>query len=187
MKCGRPVEENQELCEECGSASHIFREGRGIFPYDEKWKRSLESYKFRGCREYADFYAAAMAYYAKDVLRRWSPQLLVPVPLHWIRERQRGFNQSLLIARRLEKLCGIPVAEGLVKKQRATASQKKLNALRRRKNLRDAFAAAAPLKGQRVLVIDDIYTTGSTIDAMADCLYDAGAGDVFFLVFCTAV
>ena len=184
MKCGAPVAEGEEFCTDCSRTEHIYTCGRGIFSYNDVWKRSIEKYKYYGCREYGDFYADRMAKCAAGDVRRWRPDLLIPVPLHKKKQRIRGFNQSWYLASRIGKSFGIPAEESAVVKLRETKSQKKLSAEERRNNLKEAFSVRKPVSGKRILVVDDIYTTGSTMDAMAECLLRAGADEVFFLTFC---
>ena len=147
-------------------------------------RRSVTRYKYYGCREYGDFYAKAMYRYAKMELREWKPDLIVPVPVHRSKERMRGFNQAAYLAERISRYTGIPADMGLVQKNIKTKSQKKLNALQRRKNLEKAFCVTGDVRGKDILVIDDVYTTGSTIDAMASCLKKKGAENVYFLTVC---
>ena len=137
-----------------------------------------------GCREYGDFYARAMYRYAQKELREWKPDLIVPVPVHRSKERQRGFNQAAYLAEKLGHYTGISTDVNIVQKVLKTKSQKKLNALQRRKNLEKAFCVTGDVRGKNILVIDDVYTTGSTIDAMAGCLKRKGAGNVYFLTVC---
>ena len=96
----------------------------------------------------------------------------------------RGFNQSEYLAERLGRYTGIPVDPDLVQKVRRTPSQKKLTAVQRRKNLESAFRVTRKISEKRILLVDDVYTTGSTMDAMAMCLQEAGAKDVYFLTVC---
>ena len=182
-KCGKPVEKG-EYCRDCERRQHIFEQGRGIFVYDSRMRRSVTRYKYYGCREYGDFFARAMYRYGQKELREWDPDLIVPVPLHRSKERMRGFNQAAYLAERLSRYTGIPADMELVKKVVKTRSQKKLNALQRRKNLEKAFFATKNVRGKNILVVDDVYTTGSTIDAMAGCLKKKGAENVYFLTVC---
>lgn len=183
FKCGKPVEKG-EYCRDCQKRKHMFEQGRGIFVYDSSMRRSVTRYKYYGCREYGDFYAKAMYRYAKMELREWKPDLIVPVPVHRSKERMRGFNQAAYLAERISRYTGIPADMGLVQKNIKTKSQKKLNALQRRKNLEKAFCVTGDVRGKDILVIDDVYTTGSTIDAMASCLKKKGAENVYFLTVC---
>ena len=168
--CAGKIRPNVEpLCKKCGR---------------EMWRQSLVRFKYYGCREYGDFYAKAMSIYGKKYLERWRPQLIVPVPLHPRKKRNRGFNQAAYLAERLSGFCGIPWREDVVRKVRNTRSQKKLNAAKRRQNLKNAYQVTADITGLSVLVVDDVYTTGSTMDAMAQCLLEAGAKEVYFLTVC---
>lgn len=184
MKCGRLVRMEEEYCQDCRSGVHHFTEGRSIFPYGEIWRQSLVRFKYYGCREYGDFYAKAISIYGRKYLERWKPQLIVPVPLHSRKKRMRGFNQAAYLAERVSRFTGIPWSDNLVIKIRNTKSQKKLNASQRKKNLRNAYLVTRKITGFSVLVVDDVYTTGSTMDAMAMCLQEAGAKDVYFLTVC---
>ena len=182
-KCGKPIEEG-EYCKDCQKHTHIFDQGRGIFVYDGIMRRSVTRYKYYGCREYGDFYAKEMYRYAWKNLNQWKPDLIVPVPIYKSKERLRGFNQAAYLANRLGCYTGIPVDTDLVQKVVKTKSQKKLNAMQRRKNLEKAFLVTKNIRGKDILVIDDVYTTGSTIDAMAGCLRKRGAKNIYFLTVC---
>ena len=182
-KCGKPIETG-EYCRDCQKHRHMYEQGRGIFVYDGIMRRSVTRYKYYGCREYGDFYARAMYRYAQKELREWKPDLIVPVPVHRSKERQRGFNQAAYLAEKLGHYTGISTDVNIVQKVLKTKSQKKLNALQRRKNLEKAFCVTGDVRGKNILVIDDVYTTGSTIDAMAGCLKRKGAGNVYFLTVC---
>lgn len=106
--------------------------------------------------------------------------MLVPIPLHRRRLRQRGFNQSLLLARLLSRRTGIPVEPRILRKTRETAPQTSLTASERRANLRGAFtvADARATASRSILVIDDVYTTGTTINECSKILLNSGASRV---------
>ena len=141
-------------------------------------------YKYFGCREYGKFYGKAMYIYAGDAIRRWKPDVIVPVPLHWRKLRRRGFNQAEMLARELSKYTGISTDVTLVKKKKATKSQKKLNADQRRKNLQEAFQITGNPAGKCILLVDDVYTTGSTMDVISNALLENGATNIFFITVC---
>lgn len=103
------------------------------------------------------------------------PELIVPVPLHPLRLRERGYNQALELARPLARRFGIPLAHGLVRRTRATATQSLLDAGERRRNVRGAFALAQPLGARHVVIVDDVVATGSTVGELARLLRRAGA------------
>ncbi|ADC72774.1 ComF family protein [Thioalkalivibrio sp. K90mix] len=106
------------------------------------------------------------------------PTRVVPVPLHPSRLRERGFNQCEPLARCVAEVLGLPLDTACVRRVRATPSQQTLSGPQRRRNLRDAFAVNAELAGERVLLVDDVVTTGATLDALARALRAAGAASV---------
>ena len=186
LKCGKPVGETEEYCEECLRKDRKFTRGRGVFLYNAQMKQSLLRYKYYGSREYGKYYAEAICRYAGTDIRNWRPDVIVPVPLHKRKKRMRGFNQAADLACRTGEILQIPVSENIVVKAKETRSQKKLDAEERKRNLQDAFRTVCPVNGLRILVMDDVYTTGSTVEAMAECLLESGASDVFFVTLATS-
>ena len=100
------------------------------------------------------------------------------------KKRIRGFNQAEDLAEKIGELLQIPVVAGLAVKKRETKSQKKLNAAERMRNLKDAFQITESVRGLRILIVDDVYTTGSTIETLAECLKESGAGEIYFVTLC---
>lgn len=184
MRCSKPVSQDREYCKDCEKTERSFDEGKGIYFYDERMRTSIVRYKYYGRRQYGEFFARAMCVYGKQEIERWRPDLIVPVPLHWRKQRSRGFNQAEDLSCRIGAFYHIPVAAELVVKVHSTKSQKKLNKAQRRKNLKHVFVCREPIKARCVLVIDDVYTTGATMDAMAACLKEQGAQTVCFLTLC---
>jgi ComF family protein len=118
-----------------------------------------------------------------------SANLIVPVPLHPMRERERGFNQASLLARALARLSGLPLDDhSVVRRLHTERHRAAMDAKARRKSVAEAFAARHPklVAGQRVLLIDDVFTTGATVSACASALKDAGAEEVFVLTVARA-
>jgi ComF family protein len=112
--------------------------------------------------------------------------MVIPVPLHANRQRERGYNQAELLARAFARLQGLPVRNDILKRARATEAQTRLARVERRRNVAGAFAltsptAAAAVHGKRIVLVDDVTTTGSTIDAAAEPLRAAGATSVWGL------
>ncbi len=126
-----------------------------------------------------------MAEQYEDLLRSWNPDALVPIPLHKTRKRKRGFNQAQLLAEKLGKRLEIPVEKGILERTKKTGPQKELNDVQRRANLKNAFQVRQnDVRLKRIVLVDDIYTTGSTIDAAAAVLLEHGAEKVYFLTIC---
>ena len=184
MRCGKLVPPEVEYCRDCKKGRH-FKEGVGIFHYEGEMKKSILAFKYGGHCEYALFYAWAIMTYAGDRIRAFHPDLLVPVPMYPGKIRRRGYNQAALIARELSKLTGIACEENLVVKVRPTASQKTLDAAARRNNLSGALSVRGTAAGLKILVVDDVFTTGGTVDAVAGHLLRAGALEVMFAAVCT--
>lgn len=184
MKCGKPVDKQQEYCEECGKTSRNFTEGRSVFLYDHTIKNSLLKFKYDGRREYGEFYVKAMCHLAEKDIRRWKPDVIIPVPLHRKKYRFRGFNQAEYLARGIGRKLDIPVSTEILKKVKNTKSQKKLNAVERKSNLKNAFEVCEEIYGLQILIIDDVYTTGSTMDEISEVLKRKGAENVYFLTLC---
>lgn len=126
-----------------------------------------------------------MAEQYEDLLRSWNPDALVPIPLHKTRKRKRGFNQAQLLAEKLGEILEIPVEKRILERTKKTGPQKELNDVQRRANLKNAFQVRQnDVRLKRIVLVDDIYTTGSTIDAAAAVLLEHGAEKVYFLTIC---
>lgn len=184
-KCGKPVGERQEFCSDCRKKVHKYKQGYAVFVYHRGMQASMMRFKEQGRQEYAEFYARMMQMTGEELLRIWKPDFLVPVPIHPSKRRRRGYNQAEVLAEELGKLLNLPVRTDLVKRIRKTGAQKSLTPDQRRKNLRDAFCGTSmALHGENILIIDDIYTTGSTVDAVTEVLQNMGAGSVYFAAVC---
>lgn len=185
-KCGKQLLlEEQEYCGDCMRKKHRFERGRAPFVYDRTMKASIAACKYGGRREYAAFYAEEiLGRCAKDMLE-WQGEVFVPIPLHSSRRRKRGFNQAELLARELSGRCGIPTDAELLVRVKKTRAQKELNDQERLTNLKDAFSVRkGSVPYQNIILVDDIYTTGSTMDAAAQVLKEKGARKVYFVCIC---
>ncbi|MEX2536757.1 MAG: ComF family protein [Trueperaceae bacterium] len=144
--------------------------------------QAVRAYKFRGVRRLAAVFAQSLA--AAIMARGWRPALVTYVPLHPSRRRRRGFDQARLLAVNVAGHLGLP-CRSLLARTRLTPQQARLSAAQRRHNVRHAFRAvrAAP---NRVLLIDDVFTTGATLGACREALEDAGARAVLLAVLAIA-
>jgi len=147
--------------------------------YEGVLRKLIHVFKFGGVRTLQRPLGALMA---QALPRELSFDAVVPMPLHWRRRWQRGFNQSELLAREIARKWSVPV-RALVRRKRATAPQAGLTSAQRRKNVQGAFGVkkGMRLKGMRLLLIDDVLTTGATASACARALKRAGAAQVTFL------
>lgn len=182
LKCGKHMaDETEEYCKGCRTMTHMFERGRGLFFY-RPMAVSFYRFKYAGRREYACFYADEIVKELGGTIRAWKPDVLVPVPVHYTRKRKRGYNQAEVLAEEIGKRMGLPVARNLLTRVKKTVPQKLLDDAGRQNNLKKAFKIEKnDVELKRVILIDDIYTTGSTIDACAAEMKRAGVGKVYFI------
>ena len=180
LKCGKSLkEENEECCEDCKNSAHIFDRGRALYEYDSI-KEAVYRFKYENRVEYADFFGKQLANKLGEEIKSWKADVIVPVPLHKEREKKRGYNQATLIARALGRELGIPVEEELVYRIKSTVPQKELKGKERQNNLKNAFKIGRnDVKLKTIIVVDDVYTTGATMNEMAHCLKNVGIHRVY--------
>src|SRR5215831_12028331 len=164
----------------CRSRPPRFAYARAAARYGDVVREAIHAFKFAGRRSLADPLGDLLADLGLSALPGPRPDVLIPVPLHRRRQRDRGCNQALLLARRLEQHWQIPVAPGALARRTATAPQADLDASARRRNVRGAFVVIDPaaVVGRHVILVDDVLTTGATVGECARCLTRAGASVV---------
>ncbi len=184
LKCGSPLRDDSvDLCEDCKKRCREFSSGRAAFIYDDVLKESVYRYKYGNRAEYADYFADRMAKILGPYIKSSGARAIIPIPLHKSRLKKRGYNQAGLIADRLSAHFDIPVRNDILIRTEKTRVQKSLRASQRQNNLKKAFKIESDVvKLKNILLVDDIYTTGSTIDAAAGCLKGAGVDNVSFVV-----
>ena len=181
MKCGKRLAEEAEYCADCREGKHGFERGRSLYEYGSA-ASSLYRFKYSGRREYAGFYGEQAAEYLGDYIRSVRPDGLVPIPLHPRRRAKRGYNQAELIACEIGRRMELPVYPDLLLRVRDTVPLKQLNPKERQNNLKKAFNISRnDVKLKTILLIDDIYTTGSTMDEAVRALKLCGVERVSFL------
>jgi ComF family protein len=154
---------------------------RAAFVYEAAARDAVLALKFRGLSAVAPLMARSMA----EVLADWRPRVtcIVSVPLSGQRRRLRGYNQSELLAKDVSRLTGIPINRRALVRRRHTHAQAALDGDARWQNVNGAFRAGKQAPTDGVLLIDDVITTGATLNACARVLIDEGAGAVFALTF----
>ena len=186
MCCGKPlIRHERELCADCETSGHRFDEGRAVFLYEKGIRLSVNRMKFLNRREYLPFYGTCLFRLFLEMQPFWRAECLVPVPMHPKKRAKRGYDQAVLLARSLSRLNHLPVREDLLVRTRLTESSKKLGKTERRKNLRGVFRVSPEtIVPESVILIDDIFTTGATMDEAAFALRKAGTAHVYFLTLC---
>lgn len=186
-KCGKQLEsEIQEYCFDCTAHPKLFWQGVSLFAYRDEAKESLMGFKYHNKREFADYYAEQLMGRYGRRLRQAGAQAIIPVPLHVKKLQNRGYNQAEVLARRLGAALELPVyPRGLLRVQ-DTAPQKTLQGRQREKNLYHAFRAGVMPEGLvSVILVDDIYTTGATMNACSAALKKAGVRRIFCVSVCS--
>lgn len=186
LKCGKELESDlMEFCYDCSRHPRTFERNFALLNYNEAASNSMVSVKYRNRREYLDFYGRALCRKFGSMLVRIRPDILVPIPVHPSRMRVRGFNQAQVLAEIIGEILKIPVYEEVLKRSKKTMPQKELDPRERLRNLEQAFEPGKIPAGVRtVLVVDDIYTTGSTMEACARVLKRMGVEKVYGITIC---
>lgn len=172
--------------ERCGRCLHTpphFDAAVALWRYDFPIDRLIHAFKYRGELALGGWFAERLA----DRLQQCAFDGIVPLPLHPLRLRQRGFNQAVEVARPLGRRLGIPVYLDLCQRRRPTAPQADLPHKERAANVRGAFECASDLNGRHLLLIDDVMTTGATLDECARTLKLHGAARVSVAVVARAL
>ena len=177
-RCAVPLpEENDGLCGPCLKKSPPWDRAFAPLRYDAPLDRLIQRFKFNGGLADGRLLATLLV----DAVKARGgepPELILPVPLHSSRLRQRGFNQSLELARPLAEALGVPLDFDLCRRTRATAVQSQLPAKERRANVRGAFALIGPLEARHVALVDDVLTTGHTAAEISRMLKRTGVETV---------
>jgi len=190
LHCETFVDQSETFCKKClsqlefvgeissrklftnSSLSQIFC----AFRFDSVLQLAIHKWKYEGWTKLTPFFAAAMT----KAVKASEFDLIIPVPLHRVKKRDRGFNQSELLAKFIAEKTGIPHNPNAIQRRRYTKTQTKLSAEERMENVSEAFVAVKPeiLQNKTVLLIDDVLTTGSTISECANVVLSAGANRV---------
>ena len=159
---------------------HYYEACVSPFVYEGSVKDSVLRFKYSKRAEYAKFFSEAIFAFSENNIKSWNIDLIVPVPIHPSRKRKRGYNQAELLAKELSRLLNIEFDSDVIRRVKKTKPQKELKNRERIQNLLEAFEfnKKKKVKGN-ILVVDDIYTTGSTIDSMAIILKKNGCKNVY--------
>jgi competence protein ComFC len=178
-RCGLPTAFATFVCEECKNVDFGFQSARAPLKYDGVGKQVVHALKYRGYKRVVGRLAAPLML---QVVGEDHFDAVVPVPLHSSRLRKRGFNQAKLLARGVAEKMKATVSDTL-EVVRSTRDQVELSAAQRRANVAGAYTATKPLRG-KILLIDDVFTTGATLSACAGTMVRAGAEEVHALSLC---
>jgi ComF family protein len=191
--CGIPFldspESDDHLCGDCLKGTFDFDAARSAVLYAGVVRERIHQLKFGGTLHWLPALVALLAEAVKPGDAATQVDMILPVPLHQQRLRQRGFNQAGLMAREFGRAHSIPVRFGVLVRHRATLPQTRLGRRERLENVRGAFTVARPeaVRGRSLLLVDDVYTTGTTLSECAKVLKRKGAQAVYALTVARVV
>ena len=181
FKCGKSLKDESEYCTDCKNGEHRFIQGVSVFDYGSV-SDSIYRFKNKGRIEYAKYYAKEIYMRKKEWLKAINPDYLIPVPIHKSKLANRGYNQAEILANELSKLSKIPVNTTLITRCRKTLPLKDLSLLKRQNNLKKAFKVGSiGVKLSTIVIIDDIYTTGSTMDEISRSILERYDCNIYFI------
>lgn len=184
--CGRRIGVWESgFCRNCRERVFSFKRGLVLLDYNDDTMKSMADIKYKSRREYLDFYGEEAAKRFGEKIRSWGIDGLVPVPVHRKRKNKRGYNQAEILAKVISGELHIPVYPNALLRQKNTKAMKELSAEERKKNLKNALSPGVlPKSAKKLLIIDDIFTTGATVNACAELLREMGASEVCSLCLC---
>jgi ComF family protein len=170
----------EDGCPQCRTSNLKFEKAIRLGPYEGLLREIILRMKNRNGETMAELIGELWAEHAEPRLREFAADFIIPVPLHWWRRWNRGYNQSEALAMMLASRLKIPCRPGWLRRIRNTPQQTSQTPSERKKNVRGAFRARSwtPIRGKRVLLVDDVLTTGSTCSEAARALREAGASQV---------
>ena len=184
--CGLPFLDSpagSHICGNCLENKHYYTKARAVAGFETVIMDAIHKFKYGRSISTGNALGSFMAGFSFPDFDFYEYSLLLPVPLHIKRLRERGFNQSLLLANEIGKKYILPVDFSLLKRCKFTLTQTGLNKAEREKNIKGAFVVADEKRvpGENIILIDDVYTTGATINECAKVLLKAGAQKVAVL------
>jgi len=185
--CGKYLDDGKQLCEDCRQNPPQFEIARAVGPYEEPYRIATKVLKFMGKKYLAPKMGTMMAERVKAEPRFGAIDLIVPVPISTNSFQVRGFNQTEVIARYISKELGVKVDNHVIFRVKDTPSQTELSKEEREKNLLCAFEVrdARKILNKSILLVDDVYTTGSTSRECTRTLLQAGASRVTIITWAT--
>lgn len=182
LRCGKTLtSDEEEYCQDCETIPKHYKRGFPVFEYSGAIRDALYDFKYHNQRNYAGFFAECMEKYHGKRLKALEIDGIVPVPVHKKKRKSRGYNQAELLAKELSKYLNIPMYPDYLVRQINTSPQKELSDILRIKNLKNAFKIGQnTVQLDKILLVDDIYTSGATIEACTEILLSEGIQEVYY-------
>ncbi len=191
--CGKPLfledisQTEKMLCPDCMNKRPVYDLARAVFIYDNFSKISILKFKYADKMEYSYQFVNLMQRAGRDLFDK--TDLIIPVPMHWKRRLRRYYNQADVLGKLLAKRVHIPYSSKILFRSRYTSPQENKSFNERKHNVKDAFCVRKNtlIKGKNILLIDDVFTTGATVNNCAKALKKAGAKAVYVLTIAKAL
>jgi len=185
--CGRILPIEVMLCSDCRKNLFSFTKASGLLPYTGPVKKSMALFKYKNKRYVWDeLYDLLAEHCRKNLGEKFD--LIIPVPLYQRKLKERGYNQAEILAQNLARRLKLPLGRDILTKIKDTPAQAKLGYIDRRKNLKGSFAVKGSFTGgEKVLLVDDVFTTGATAQECTRTLLLAGVDKVYVITMATAV
>lgn len=186
LRCGKEVKDVEtECCNDCSTMKRSYIKGFPCLNYRDEISKCLEDFKYHNMRCYGRFLADVIVKNRGKEILKVAPEVIVPVPVHSSKLKTRGYNQAEVLAIELGRRLNIPVDSELILRDEKTAPQKELSNQEREENLKRAFISSKKIvEYKRALIVDDIYTTGATVEACTGVLHSMGIKDVYYTSVC---
>ncbi|MCR5545629.1 MAG: ComF family protein [Lachnospiraceae bacterium] len=185
-KCGKKLRiPLTSVCGDCQKTNHFYTQGKALFLYAGPMKLAMYKLKYSNHRFMVKYFAKAAKRRYGDWIKEIGVEAILAVPMYEKKKKKRGYNQAELFGEALSKELGIHFYKDFVIRQKNTTPQKGLNFSKRNENLKNAFKLYRNIvKLNCILIVDDIYTTGATIDSVAKTLVASGVKKIYFLTIC---
>jgi ComF family protein len=182
--CGYPFSfemEDQALCGKCIKLPPYFDSARYLFKFDQDSKKLIHALKYNDQTHLAKIFAKLQYNIYREDIAKYD--LIIPVPMHWLKRMLRMYNQASLLGNELSKITNIPINNDILLKTRWTKAQSTLKKNARQKNLQGSFKIMKPelLKGRKVILVDDVLTTGATVKECSKILKKNGVSEIMVL------
>lgn len=193
-RCGKPIsDENEEYCYDCRSYRKSFRAGRALLIYNDSTRPLMADFKYHNKRGLSELFTKEIIKKHGKTIESWDVDAIVPIPVHKNKKRARGYNQAELLARDLSVCMGVPYYADLLVRVQDTLPQKQFGIRDRLENLSHVFVLNQKKYGSperlpnKVMLIDDIYTTGATMEGCTRILKNAGIKEVYIYSVCIGI
>lgn len=183
-KCSKPLDnEMADYCYDCTKNEHSYTRGWALWLYSGEIKKALRRFKYNNNKNYGKIFSKEIVTFYKREITDASIDLIIPVPLHISKQKKRGYNQAAIIGSNIGRYLDIPYSSNCAIRTINTKAQKNLSDKERADNMKKVFKVVKQnqIRDKRVLICDDIYTTGNTINSLSKELLRNGAKEVFFI------